>query len=113
MQDKYQFEAIIHKVPDLDGTYVIFPFDLRKMFGKGRIKVQATFDGYPYDGSIVNMGIKNPDGGICYIIGITKQIRRSLHKQVGDKILVTIESRESGNSVIRKVKDEEFKSNAD
>ena len=33
------------------------------------------FDGIPYDGSIVNMGVKNPDGSVCYIIGILKSIR--------------------------------------
>lgn len=42
MQDIYAFEAVIHKVHDLDGAYVIFPYDLRKEFGKGRIKVHAT-----------------------------------------------------------------------
>jgi len=25
---------------------------------KGRVKIHATFDGEPYDGSIVNMGVK-------------------------------------------------------
>jgi len=93
MQDVYTFEAIIQKIEDLDGAYVIFPYDLRKEFGKGRIKVHATFDGYPYDGSIVNMGVKNPDGHICYIIGITKQVRKSINKQAGDS--VHVELRES------------------
>ena len=66
---KYEFEAIIHAT-DSGGAYVIFPHDIRSEFGKGRVKVHATFDGEPYDGSIVNMGVKNADGTICYIIGI-------------------------------------------
>ena len=33
------------------------------------MKVHATFDGIPYDGSVVNMGVKNEDGEICYVIG--------------------------------------------
>ena len=86
----YEFEAIIKKVPDLDGAYVEVPFDIKKEFGKGRLKVSATFDHINYDGSIVNMGIKNHDGSICYIIGITKAIRSQLGKQAGDKIKVTI-----------------------
>ena len=64
------------------------------MFGKGRVKVHASFDGIPYDGSIVNMGVKNPDGSICYIIGVTKAIRAALEKHDGDTIHVVIEPRD-------------------
>lgn len=66
----YQFQAVIEPVPDKGGAYVRFPYDIRKEFGKGRVKAEITFDGKPYCGSIVNMGVKNPDGSICYIIGI-------------------------------------------
>ncbi|HFI0255463.1 TPA: DUF1905 domain-containing protein [Streptococcus suis] len=93
MSKMYEFEAVIHPVPDKGGAYVIFPYDIRQEFGKGRVKVHATFDGYPYDGSIVNMGIKDKDGNICYIIGIQKAIRAVIGKQAGDKVLVTIQER--------------------
>ena len=86
----YEFRAVIQKVPDQDGAYVIFPYDIRAEFGKGRLKVHATFDGEPYDGSIVNMGVKNPDGSICYILGIRKDIRAKIGKQPGDVVLVNI-----------------------
>ncbi len=52
----YAFDAVIRKVPDLDGAYIEFPFDVRKEFGKGRVKVLAAFDGHPYRGSLVRMG---------------------------------------------------------
>ena len=70
---KYEYDAILHEDPDSGGAYVIFPWDLRKEFGKGRVRVYAEFDGIPYDGSIVNMGVKSPDGNICYIIGVLKR----------------------------------------
>jgi hypothetical protein len=89
----YQFEAEIKKVPNIDGAYIEFPYDIRKEFGKGRVKVHAEFDGEPYDGSIVNMGMTNENGSICYIIGILKDIRRKINKQSGDKIKVTIKER--------------------
>ena len=89
----YEFEAIIQKVPDQDGAYIAVPFDIKTEFGKGRLSVHATFDGEPYDGSIVNMGVKNPDGSICYIIGIRKDIRAKIGKQPGDKVKVTIKER--------------------
>ena len=90
----YEFDAVIQRVPDMDGAYVEFPFDVRAEFGKGRIKVSATFEGEQYDGSIVNMGVKNPDGSICYIIGLRKDIRAKIGKQAGDSVRVTIKERE-------------------
>lgn len=89
MNDKvYQFEAEIKKVPDIDGAYVEIPFDVKEEYGKGRVKVTATFDGEPYEGSLVKM--KTP----CHIIGIRKEIRAKIGKQPGDKIVVTIQERE-------------------
>lgn len=86
----YEFKAEIKKVPDMDGAYVEFPYDVRKEFGKGRIKVHAEFDGEAYDGSVVNMGVKNNDGSVCYIIGLLKSIRQKINKQAGDIISVKI-----------------------
>jgi hypothetical protein len=95
MSDKlYEFDAELKKVPDMDGAYIEFPHDLRKEFGKGRVKVHATFDGESYDGSVVNMGVKNADGGICYIIGVRREIRKRINKQAGDVIHVTVRARE-------------------
>jgi hypothetical protein len=30
----YEFEAEIKKVPDIDGAYIEFPYDLKKNWGK-------------------------------------------------------------------------------
>ncbi|MGQ2373894.1 DUF1905 domain-containing protein [Companilactobacillus zhachilii] len=75
------------------GAFVEFPYDIKREFGKGRVKVHATFDGIPYDGSIVNMGVKHTDGSICYILGILKSIRQELKKNIGDTVEVTITER--------------------
>ena len=83
----YEFEADIKKVPDIDGAYIEFPYDVRKVFGKGRVKVTATFDGVEYNGSLVKMGTP------CHIIGIRKDIRKKIGKQPGDMIKITIKER--------------------
>lgn len=90
MRDRYEFEAVIHEAGGSGGAYVVFPWNLREEFGAGRVKVRALFDGIPYDGSIVNMGVKNPDGSICYIIGMLKAIRERLGKSNGDSVEVTV-----------------------
>ena len=92
---KYEYDATLHEDPDSGGAYVVFPWDLKKEFGKGRVKVHAEFDGIAYDGSIVNMGVRNTDGSICYIIGVLKRIRTELNKANGDKIHVVIWERHS------------------
>ena len=88
----YEYDGIIQPV-EKGGAYVVFPNNIREEFGKGRVKVFATFDGEPYEGSIVNMGMKNPDGSVCYIIGILKDIRAKINKQPGDIVRVTIRER--------------------
>lgn len=87
----YKFEAVIEPVPDKGGAYVRVPFDIRTEFGKGRVKVSATFNDIPYSGSIVNMGVKNPDGSICYIIGVRKDIQKEMNRSPGDTITVTLQ----------------------
>ncbi|MBQ7500477.1 MAG: DUF1905 domain-containing protein [Clostridia bacterium] len=91
----YSFSATIRIDSENGGAYVVFPYDIRKEFGKGRVKVHAEFDGIPYDGSIVNMGLKNPDGSVCYIIGVLKSIRAKIGKRDGDTVHVVITERES------------------
>ena len=88
---QFEYDAVLHEDPDNGGAYVAFPWDIRQEFGKGRVKVHALFDGIPYEGSIVNMGVKNPDGSVCYVIGVLKSIRTKLNKRDGDSIHVMID----------------------
>lgn len=84
---KYKFDAIIIKALDMDAAYIEIPFDVKAEFGKERVKVHATFDGEPYEGSIVRMGTP------CHILGIRKDIRTKISKQAGDTVSVTIVAR--------------------
>ena len=90
---EYRYRAVLQQSEGLDAAYVEFPYDLRAEFGRGRVKVAATFDGEPYAGSVVNMGVKNPDGSVCYIIGVLKAIRSKIKKHDGDTIHVVIEEK--------------------
>ena len=92
MDKRFEFDAIIQKAPDMDAAYVEIPFDVKATFGKGRVPVNATFDGVPYQGSLVKMGTP------CHIIGIRKEIRKQIGKHPGDTVSVTIEERINKNS---------------
>lgn len=78
---------MILKNPDMDAAYVEIPFDVKAAYGKGRVPVHATFDGFPYDGQLVRMGTP------CHLIGIRKEIRQKIGKQPGDTVHVTLRER--------------------
>ncbi len=72
----------------MDIAYISIPFDVVKVYGtKGMVKIKATFDGHPYRGVISNMGG-------CHTIGVRKDIRAAIGKQVGDLVKVTVEKDE-------------------
>lgn len=93
-QKVYKYQSEIYPVPQKGGAYTIFPYNVREEFGKGRAKVHVTFDDFPYDGSVVNMGIKDEDGKVCYIIGIRKDIQKAIGKSIGDTVTITVTGRE-------------------
>lgn len=98
--DKLQeFDGIIQKVPDINGAYVEIPFDVKAVFGKGRVAVHATFDGEPYDGQLVKMGTP------CHILGIRKDIREKIGKQPGDTVHVTVRERSPASPACRTVEE--------
>ena len=85
--DVREFDAVIRKVDGIDGAYIEIPFDVRAAYGKSRVPVRATFDGEPYDGSLVRMGTPG------HILGIRKDIRAKIGKQPGDTLRVTLRER--------------------
>jgi hypothetical protein len=83
---KYSFSATIQAASvGSGGAYILFPYDVEKEFGtKGRVPVEATFDGIPYTGSLVKYG--QPQ----HMLGIVKDVREQLGKQPGDKVKVEL-----------------------
>ena len=92
---EYQFESII-KASEIGsgGAYVEFPYDVQKEFGvKGRVKVVCFFEGIEYRGSLVKMGTD------CHIVGISKEIRSKIGKNIGDKVKVRLYQDESERTI--------------
>ncbi|HEX8326437.1 MAG TPA: YdeI/OmpD-associated family protein [Hymenobacter sp.] len=86
MQPEHEFEAVLEAGEEGDGgVFVVLPFSVPEAYGtKGRVPVQATFDGYPYQGTVVPLG----DGHHGLLL--LKQIRRAIGKTVGDTVRVTL-----------------------
>jgi hypothetical protein len=86
-----KFKAVLENPEGkMDIAFISIPFDVEKVYGsKGQVKVKATFDGHAYRGVLANMGTG------CHILGIRKDIRQAIGKQVGDVVQVTIEKDEA------------------
>ncbi|MEW8995005.1 DUF1905 domain-containing protein [Clostridium sp.] len=80
-----KFKGQLKEAMGKGGAYIEIPFNVEEIFGAKRVKVKATFDGVPYRGSIVRMGTE------CHIIGVTKDIRKRINKDVGDYVEVIVE----------------------
>jgi Domain of unknown function (DUF1905)/Bacteriocin-protection, YdeI or OmpD-Associated len=81
---KYKFKARL-EAGDGGGAYVLFPYDTEKEFAtKGKVPVRATFNGVPYNGSLIKYG--NP----LHMLGVLKAIREQIGKSPGDTIEVVV-----------------------
>ena len=83
--NRQEFEVTLLKPPDIDGAYFIVPFNVPEVYGtKAQVKVRGTIDGYPYRGSIANMG-----EGHCMVV--KKEIRQVIDKSAGDTVKVVMD----------------------
>jgi hypothetical protein len=65
------------------GAGVEIPFDVKEAFGSGRPRIKAAIDGHIYRGSLASMGGR-------HILGITKDVRAAIGKDIGDTVHVTV-----------------------
>jgi hypothetical protein len=81
---RYRFQAKIEP-GDGGGAYVLFPFDVEREFGtKGKVPVQARFNGVPYAGTLIKYG--NP----VHVLPMLKAIREQIGAAPGDTVDVEL-----------------------
>ena len=75
----YKFKAKIEA--EGGGAFISFPYDVEQEFGtKGRVPVQAKFDGVAYRGSLLRCGQPR------HMLGLLKSIREQIGKGPGDTV---------------------------
>jgi Bacteriocin-protection, YdeI or OmpD-Associated/Domain of unknown function (DUF1905) len=87
MEKLYEFDAVIQNGGEKwpEAACVLFPYDVKEAFGtKGQVKINATFDGIPYRGSLANMGLG-------HMVILRKDIKAQVGKNHGDTVSVTIQ----------------------
>jgi len=85
MKSKHTFTAVIQNAGG-GGAFVEVPFDVEAAFGSKKPKVKALIEGVPYRGTLTRMGTE------CHILGIRKEIRAQVGKNIGDEITVSVEA---------------------
>ena len=84
-----EFDAVLRKDDtSMDIAYIDVPMEISSRFTKGVVFVTATFDGEPYEGRMMRWATPH------HMIGVRKDIRKKIGKNVGDTVKVTIVERQ-------------------
>jgi hypothetical protein len=84
LDKKFTFRAVIRDAGG-GGAFVCIPFDVEAVFGKKRVPVQAWIEGVPYRGTLMRMGAPT------HMLGVLKDIRRAVGKDIGDEVEVVLQ----------------------
>lgn len=80
-----EFDAALEAEPRTGDVFVAAPFSVDEVYGtKEELLVQATIDGFPYQGELTPLG----DGYHALII--PREVRRAVGKTVGDVLHVAL-----------------------
>jgi hypothetical protein len=81
------FRAIL-ETDDGSTAFVRIPFDVRAVFGKARLPVRATLNGYEFQSTLT------PYGEVHYL-GVNQKVRAAAGVQIGDRVEVTLAADEA------------------
>lgn len=81
---KIEYDAIIQRDEEHNGSYCEIPFDVLETFGKKRVKIRAIIDAVEYRGLLTPMGGK-------YGLFMNKEVRDKVGKTYGDTVHISME----------------------
>ena len=87
-----RFRAILETDDESAFTYIRIPFDVKAVFGKARLPVRATVNGYGYRSTLA------PYGAVHYL-GVNQTVRAAAHVKAGDRVDVTLEVDETPRTI--------------
>jgi hypothetical protein len=92
MAIRKRFRAILETDDESAFTYIKIPFDVKTVFGKARLPVRVTVNGYGYRSTLA------PYGGVHYL-GVNQTVRQGAQVKAGDRVIVTLEADEAPRTI--------------
>ena len=84
MPMKKKFTTVLKGAEGIDTAAIIFPFDVKEVFGKARVPIKGKINKVPFRSTIVRMYGE-------YMVVVNKSMRDATKKKAGDKVLVEVE----------------------
>lgn len=77
------FTAKVEKAPGMDATGIVLPFDPTEVWGRTRVPVRATVNGYEYRTTIARMSGR-------FLIPLAREHREAANTAAGQTVEVTL-----------------------
>ncbi len=84
MSNRQVFSAQLEKDDHTEGTGVRMPFDVREVFGSGRVPVRGTINGVPFRSTLA------PYKGVVFL-PVPKALRDAARSKAGDVVEIILE----------------------
>lgn len=90
----YRFQGKLWRMNNSLAAYIIFPGDIKEIFGKGLVYAHFKIEHLEFDACIMNKGHKHYKNRPTYTISLSKERFLELGVPWGEKVTVTVKERE-------------------
>jgi hypothetical protein len=87
MAHRRRFKVILEKAEDSEACGICIPFDVKGVFGRSRVPVRGTINGFPYRSTIVRMGGR-------FLMAVNRAMREGAGIKAGEVVEVFMETDE-------------------
>jgi len=84
MGKRQRFKVVLEKAEDCEACAIHIPFDVKEVFGRSRVPVRGTINGFPFRSTVLRMGDR-------YLMAVNRTIREGARIKAGEVIEVFME----------------------